>query len=382
MDNAATTAVYENVIDEMAALSKTVYGNPSSLHAEGTQAKKILDKARALVAESLGCDEKEIYFTSGGSEADNWAIMGSLCLLRKKGKSHVVTTNIEHYAVLHTLKRNNIDATYIPADKDGYIKAEDVASAIREDTALVSVMFANNEIGTIMPIKEIAEVCKERNALFHSDGVQAAGHLDINVKTLGLDMLSISGHKFHGPKGVGALYIRKGIFLPNLIYGGGQESGRRAGTENAIGCYGMALALQTSLTDLQKKNTATAKIRDKLIDGILKIEKTRKNGGDNRLPGNVNVCFEGIEGESLLLHLDLKGVAASSGSACTSGSLDPSHVLLALGLPHEIAHGSLRLSLSEFNTPEEADYVLKVLPGIVENLREMSPVWEKMKKEN
>lgn len=383
MDNAATTAIYPEVIDKMASLMKETYGNPSSLHEEGVKASFVLDDARKMMASSLGCEAKEIYFTSGGSEADNWAILGTLGLLARKGKKHVITTNIEHHAILHTLANNGIDATYVPVDKDGYVHPEDIENAIREDTALVSVMFANNEIGTIQPVKEIAEICKKHKVYFHTDAVQAVGHIAINVRELGIDMLSLSGHKFHGPKGVGALYIRKGIVLPNLINGGGQEKGKRAGTENFVSYYGMALALKKSLENLDENNAKLAKLRDKLIDGISKIERTRINGGrDKRLAGNVNACFEGIEGESLLLSLDFAGIAASSGSACTSGSLDPSHVLLALGLPHEIAHGSLRLSLSEYTTEEEVDYVLGVIPEVVSKLRDMSPVWERIINEN
>lgn len=380
MDNAATTPIYPEVVDIMSDLMKKVYGNPSSLHEEGVEAFRVLDKAREKIAESLGCEGKEIYFTSGGSEADNWAILGTLALFAKKGKTHVITTNIEHHAILHTLANRKIDTTYVPVDSEGYVNPKDIENAIREDTALVTVMLANNEIGTIQPVKEIADICKKHKVYFHTDAVQAVGHMKIDVREIGCDMLSLSGHKFHGPKGVGALYVRKGIALPNLIDGGGQEKGRRAGTENFIADYGMAAALQKSLENIDEKLKNQSEIRDMLIEGIKKIEKTRINGGNNRLAGNVNACFEGIEGESLLLSLDMMGIAASSGSACTSGSLDPSHVLLALGLTHEVAHGSLRLSLSEFSTKEEAEYVLNVLPEIVSRLRDMSPVWEKMMK--
>ncbi|MDD4124445.1 MAG: cysteine desulfurase family protein [Eubacteriales bacterium] len=371
MDNAATTALYPEVAEETASLMKSVYGNPSSLHAEGTEAKKILNRARSMIAESIGCSSGEIYFTSGGSEADNWAIIGTLKKLYSAGKKHVVTTNIEHPAVFNTLVKNNIDTTSVPVNGEGYIGSSDIKTALRDDTALVTVMYANNEIGTIQPIKEIAEICKKHGVPFHTDAVQAAGHIAINVKEIGCDMLSLSAHKFHGPKGIGALYIKDGINLPGMIVGGGQEHSGRAGTENFIAAYSMALALKKSLENIDEKNKKTAAVRDKLIEGISQIEGARINGGKDRLPGNVSACFNGIDGEALMLLLDLKGIAASSGSACSSGLLKISHVLSALGLPYDTARGSLRLSLCEYNTHEEADYVLGALREAVIKLREL-----------
>lgn len=383
-DNAATTQMSKkakNVLLE----TIDIYGNPSSLHSTGVQAFKVLDSSREKIAKALGCESKELYFTSGGSESDNWAIKGAAENMRKKGKTHIISSEIEHHAVLHTLKaleKQGFEVTYLKVNKDGYINAEDVKNAITEKTGLVTIMYANNEIGTIMPISKIGAICKEKGIIFHTDAVQAIGHVAIDVKKQNIDMLSMSAHKFHGPKGFGALYIRKGIVIPNLIEGGAQERKKRAGTENPAAAASTAAALEEALTDLDTKNKRISAMRDRLIDGLLKIERTRVNGGRTpRLAGNVSICFEGVEGESLLLSLDLKGICASSGSACTSGSLDPSHVLLALGLPHEIAHGSLRLSLSETNTEEDVDYILSVIPEIIERLRDMSPVWEKIKKE-
>ncbi|MBO7216036.1 MAG: cysteine desulfurase NifS [Clostridia bacterium] len=384
MDNAATTEISSAAINAMTEAWKT-YGNPSSLHGAGREAFFMLDKAREDVANALGADKKEIYFTSGGSESDNWAIIGAAKAMALKGKKEIISTAIEHHAVLHTLnalEKEGFTVKLLPVSAEGYVTPKQVEEAITENTALVTVMMANNEIGTIQPIAEIGEICRSKGVLFHTDAVQAVGHIPVDVKALNVDMLSLSGHKFHGPKGVGALYVRKGVRLPNLINGGAQESGRRAGTENLAGICGMAAALKEAVENMEANNAKIIPLRDKLINGLTAVERTRLNGGrENRVPNNVSVCFEGIEGESLLLWLDAKGICASSGSACTSGSLDPSHVLLAIGLIHEIAHGSLRLSLSEHTTEEEVDYVLETVPGIVKYLREMSPVWEKIVKE-
>ncbi len=384
MDNAATTEMSAAAINAVTEAWK-VYGNPSSLHGAGREAFFMLDKAREYVANALGADKNEIYFTSGGSESDNWAIIGAAKAMAKKGKKEIISTAIEHHAVLHTLnvlEKEGFKIILLPVSSDGYVTAAQVEEAINENTALVTVMMANNEIGTIQPIAEIGEICRKNGVLFHTDAVQAVGHIPVDVQALNVDMLSLSGHKFHGPKGVGALYVRKGLRLPNLINGGAQESGRRAGTENLAGVCGMAAALKEATENMEANNAKIIPLRDKLINGLTAVERTRLNGGrENRVPNNVSVCFEGIEGESLLLWLDAKGICASSGSACTSGSLDPSHVLLAIGLIHEIAHGSLRLSLSEHTTEEEVDYVLETVPGIVKYLREMSPVWEKIVKE-
>ncbi|MBO5402032.1 MAG: cysteine desulfurase NifS [Clostridia bacterium] len=384
MDNAATTAISPAAMQAVQQAWE-VYGNPSSLHGAGREAFFLLDKARADVASALGAEKNEIFFTSGGSESDNWAIIGAAKLMQKKGKNEIISTAIEHHAVLHTLnalEKEGFKVILLPVSAEGYVTAEQVENAITENTALVTVMMANNEIGTIQPVSEIGAVCRSKGVLFHTDAVQAVGHIPVNVKEMNIDMLSLSGHKFHGPKGVGALYVRKGIRLPNLINGGAQESGRRAGTENLPSICGMAAALTEAIENMEKNTAKIVPLRDKLINGLTAVERTRLNGGrENRVPNNVSVCFEGIEGESLLLWLDAKGICASSGSACTSGSLDPSHVLLAIGLIHEIAHGSLRLSLSEHTTEEEVDYVLEVVPGIVKYLREMSPVWEKIVKE-
>lgn len=384
IDNAATTAMSDEAINAMTPYFKGVYGNPSSLHTVGQIAKEELDKFRQEIALLIGAEAREIYFTSGGSEADNQAIRSAAILGSLKGKKHIVSTQFEHHAVLHTLKKlekEGFEVTYLKVSKEGLITAEEVLAAIRPDTALVTVMFANNEIGTILPIKEIGAVCREKKVIFHTDAVQAVGHVHVNVKEQNIDMLSVSAHKFHGPKGVGFLYCKRGIALKNLIEGGAQERGKRAGTENLAAIAGMAAALKHACEHIDENAAKEIKLRDKLIEGLLKIPHSKLNGDKTlRLPNNVNMCFEGIEGESLLLLLDAKGICASSGSACTSGSLDPSHVLLALGLPHEVAHGSLRLSLSEWNTEEEIDYVIKEVPKVVEYLRNISPVWEALEK--
>lgn len=384
VDNAATTAMSDTAIAAMAKYYKEVYGNPSSLHTVGQIAKEALDGARAQIASLIGAKPNEIYFTSGGSEADNQAIRSAAYSGALKGKKHIISTAFEHHAVLHTLKKlekEGFEVTYLDVHSNGLITAEEVKSAIRPDTALVTVMFANNEVGTIQPIREIGAICKANKITFHTDAVQAVGHLPINVVDDNVDMLSASAHKFHGPKGVGFLYCRTGVRLFNLIEGGAQERNRRGGTENIAGVWGMAAALKEAVEHLPENMAKEAALRDKLIAGLSKIEHSKVNGDlTHRLPGNVNMCFEGIEGESLLLLLDQKGICASSGSACTSGSLDPSHVLLALGLPHEVAHGSLRLSLSEWNTEEEVDYIIAEVPKVVDYLRTISPVWESLEK--
>ena len=384
-DNAATTSVSEGAVKAMTRGLKEVYGNPSSLHAKGREAEAVLKEARAEVAALVNAEPSEIYFTSGGSESDNWAIKGAAKLGAAKGKRHLITTRFEHHAVLHTmraLEKEGFEVTYLDVHENGIVKPEDVEAAIREDTALVTIMFANNEIGSIQPIREIGKICREKGVLFHTDAVQATGHLSIDVKADNIDMMSASGHKFHGPKGVGFLYVKRGIRLPNLIEGGAQESSRRAGTENLPGILGMAEALKEAVEGMEEHSKKVTAMRDKLIAAIEKIPKVRLNGDrEKRLPGNVNFCFDGIEGESLLLSLDLEGICASSGSACTSGSLEPSHVLLAIGVPKEVAHGSLRLSLDYVNSEEEVDYIIEKLPPIVERLRDMSPVWEEIIKE-
>ena len=384
-DNAATTKLSKKALDAMMPYLTETFGNASSLYDIGQQAHQGVKFARQTVADVIGADVNEVYFTSGGSEADNWAIKGVAEVMAKKGKKHLITSAFEHHAVLHTmqkLEKDGFEVTYLPVYENGIVKVEDVENAIREDTALVSIMYANNEIGTIQPIAEIGAVCKEKGVIFHTDAVQAVGHLPIDVKAQNIDMLSMSGHKFHGPKGIGALYMRKGIRIPNLIEGGAQEAGKRAGTEAVYAMVGMATALKEANDNLEENMKKLTALRNRLIDGLLKVESSRLNGDrENRLPGNVNISFEGVEGESLLLYLDLMGVSASSGSACTSGSLDPSHVLLAIGLPHEIAHGSLRLSLCEENTEEEIDYIIESVPPIIERLRSMSPLWERILKE-
>ena len=381
-DNAATTKMSRAAIEAMLPYMDKVYGNPSSLHTAGQLANEALTEARERIARLLGCEAREIIFTSGGSEADNQAIISAARLGEKKGKKHIISTAFEHHAVLHTLNRlekEGFEVTLLDVHENGMVTAEQVENAIRQDTCLVTVMYANNEIGSVQPIKEIGEVCKKQGVIFHTDAVQAAGHLHINVREQNIDMLSISAHKFHGPKGVGVLYARKGIVLTNLIEGGAQERGKRGGTENIPAIMGMAAAFEEAVANIDRNSTKLAKMRDRLIEGLSEISHSVLNGDRvKRLPANVHFCFEGIEGESLLLLLDDKGICASSGSACTSGSLDPSHVLLAIGRPHEIAHGSLRLTLSEENTDEEVEYIIKSVKEVVEYLRGISPIWNDM----
>ena len=382
-DNAATTPIRPEVYDAMRPYIESCYGNPSSVYKIARESKKAIDLARKQVADAINADSGEIFFTGCGSESDNWAIKGVALALKDKGK-HIITTNIEHHAILHTcefLEENGYEVTYLPVDEYGMVSADDIKKAIRPDTILVSVMTANNEIGTIEPIKEIGAVCREKGVYFHTDAVQAVGHIKIDVKEMNIDLLSLSGHKIGAPKGIGALYIRKGVKIKNLIHGGQQEKGKRAGTENVIGIAALGKAIELAVSEMEDTTERLKYLRDKIINGVLKnIEYSRLNGHpEERLPGNVNISFEFIEGESMLLMLDAKGICASSGSACTSGSLDPSHVLLAIGLPHEKAHGSLRISLGYQNTEEEVDKLLEVLPPIVQRLREMSPLYE-MKK--
>lgn len=382
-DNAATTPIRPEVYDAMRPYIESCYGNPSSVYKLARESKKAIDLARKQVADAINADMDEIFFTGCGSESDNWAIKGVALALKDKGK-HIITTNIEHHAILHTcefLEENGYEVTYLPVDEYGMVSADDIKKAIRPDTILVSVMTANNEIGTIEPIKEIGAVCREKGVYFHTDAVQAVGHIKIDVKEMNIDLLSLSGHKIGAPKGIGALYIRKGVKIKNLIHGGQQEKGKRAGTENVIGIAALGKAIELAVSEMEDTTERLKYLRDKIINGVLKnIEYSRLNGHpEERLPGNVNISFEFIEGESMLLMLDAKGICASSGSACTSGSLDPSHVLLAIGLPHEKAHGSLRISLGYQNTEEEVDKLLEVLPPIVQRLREMSPLYE-MKK--
>ena len=381
-DNAATTKMSRTAIDAMLPYMETYYGNPSSLHTVGQQAAEALMTARQTVAACLGCQSREITFTSGGSEADNQALVSAARIGERKGKKHIISTAFEHHAILHTLKKlekEGFDVQLLDVGPTGTVTTQQVADAIREDTCLVTIMYANNEIGSILPIPEIGAVCREKGVLFHTDAVQAAGHLHIDVKAQNIDMLSLSAHKFHGPKGVGVLYARQGIPLTNIIEGGAQERGKRAGTENIPGIVSMAAALQEACAHIDENAAKVSALRDKLMAGLSQIPHSALNGDPvHRLPGNVNFCFEGIEGESLLLLLDAKGICASSGSACTSGSLDPSHVLLAIGRPHEVAHGSLRLSLCEWNTQEEVDYMLQVIPEVVAYLRSMSPVWKEL----
>ena len=378
-DNAATTKISAHALQAMMPCFETYYGNPSSLHTVGQEAKEVLEDARARVAACLGCEPREIYFTSGGSEADNQAIRSAAFYGAKKGKKHIISTAFEHHAVLHTLnalEKEGFEITLLDVSHGHNITAQQVQDAIRPDTCLVTCMYANNEIGSVLPIAEIGKVCKAAGVPFHTDAVQAAGHLHIHVKEQNIDMLSLSGHKFHGPKGVGALYVRRGIPLVNVIEGGAQERGKRGGTENLPGIVGMAAALEDACNNMDANNAKVIALRDKLIAGLSQIPHCDLNGDRfNRLPGNVSFCFEGIEGESLLLLLDAQGISASSGSACTSGSLDPSHVLLAIGRVHDVAHGSLRLSLCHENTEEEIDHILTVVPQVVEMLRNMSPVW-------
>ena len=378
-DNAATTKMSRRAIDAMLPYMDKIYGNPSSLYSIGQEAAEGLWAAREKIAGLLGCEPGEITFTSGGSEADNQAIVSAARLGAKQGKKHIISSAFEHHAVLHTLnnlEKEGFEVTLLDVHSDGIVRPEEVEAAIRPDTCLVTIMYANNEIGTVQPVKEIGSICKEKGVIFHTDAVQAAGHIKIDVKEQNIDMLSISAHKFHGPKGIGALYSRKGILLTTLIQGGAQERGKRAGTENVAAIVGMATALEDACNNIEENAKKCVAIRDRIIEGIEKIPHSELNGDRHkRLPGNVSFCFEGIEGESLLLMLDDRGISASSGSACTSGSLDPSHVLLAIGRPHEVAHGSLRLTINEENTIEEADYIVKNVTEVVEHLRSMSPVW-------
>lgn len=381
-DNAATTAVSPQVVEAMLPFLTEHYGNPSSLYSLGQTAHNAVEAARGQVAALLGAQTEEIFFTSGGSEADNWAIRGIAGMQARKGKRHIVTTKFEHHAVLHTVERlqkEGFEVTYLDVHENGIVRIEEVEAALRDDTALVTIMYANNEIGTIQPIAEIGALCRARGILFHTDAVQAVGHVPIDVQVQQIDLLSLSGHKLHAPKGVGALYCRKGLRFPNLIDGGAQERNRRAGTENVAGIVALGKAASLMQEGMEERMRYVASLRDRLIDGALTIKRSRLNGDrESRLPGNASFCFEGVEGESLLLLLDFQGISASSGSACTSGSLDPSHVLLAIGLPHEIAHGSLRLTLDENNTVEDVDYILEKLPPIIERLRDMSPLWERI----
>ena len=382
LDNAATTRVSDAALDAMLPYLRQQYGNPSSLHSFGQEAKEALERARETVAGVLNCEPREIIFTSGGSEADNQAIRSAAAIGARAGKRHIISTAFEHHAVLHTLsklEKEGFEVTLLDVHSDGLVRVEELAAAIRPDTCLVTVMYANNEIGTIQPIAEIGRVCRERGVLFHTDAVQAAGHLPIDVRAQNIDLLSLSAHKFHGPKGVGALYARRGIALTNLIEGGAQERGRRAGTENTAGIVGMAAALDEAARNMERDSAKMTALRDRLIAGLSRIPHSALNGdAERRLPGNVSFCFEGIEGESLLLLLDDKGVCASSGSACTSGSLDPSHVLLAIGRPHEVAHGSLRLTLSGETSEEDIDYTIKAVTEVVAYLRSISPVWREL----
>ena len=382
VDNAATTKTSRTAIEAMLPYMDKIYGNPSSLHSVGQAAADALRKAREEAAEVLGCEPNEITFTSGGSEADNQALVSAAAIGARKGKKHIISTAFEHHAILHTLKKlekEGFEVTLLDVHENGMVSAQQVADAIREDTCIVSVMYANNEIGSIQPIAEIGAVCKEKGVIFHTDAVQAVGHVHINVKEENIDMLSLSAHKFHGPKGVGLLYARKGVRLTNIIEGGAQERGKRAGTENITGIVGMVAALKEANANIDANAEKVSALRDRLIEGLEKIPHSALNGDrTKRLPGNVSFCFEGIEGESLLLLLDAKGICASSGSACTSGSLDPSHVLLAIGRPHEVAHGSLRLTLSEENTQEEIDYIIEETTKVVKYLRDLSPVWKEL----
>ena len=383
-DNAATTSVSKTALDAMLPYLTENYGNPSSLYSFAQKATEAVAQARATVAACLNAEPREIYFTSGGSEADNQAIISAAKAGARKGKKHLISTKFEHHAVLHTLKKlekEGYEVTLLDVHEDGVVRLEDVAAAIREDTALVTIMFANNEIGTVQPIKEIGALCREKGIPFHTDAVQAAGHMPIDVKEMNIDMLSISGHKFHAPKGVGVLYAKKNMPLFNLIEGGAQERGRRGGTENVAGMVALAAALKESIDNMEANTAKIIPMRDKLFAELSKIPHSKINGSlEHHVPGTVNMCFEGIEGESLLLMLDMNGICASSGSACTSGSLDPSHVLLSLGLPHEVAHGSLRLSIGEYNTMEEIDHIIEVVPRVVQYLRNMSPVWDELEK--
>lgn len=380
LDNAATTKVSDNVLNAMLPYLKEEYGNPSSIYTLGRNSAIAVNKARHQVAQALGCEDSEVYFTSCGSESDNWAIKSTAKMMAQKGKKHIITSVFEHHAVLHTLdalKKEGFEVTYLPVYSNGIVKVEDVANAIRPDTALVTIMYANNEIGTIQPIPEIGALCKEKGVIFHTDAVQAIGNVHINVKEQNIDMLSLSGHKIHAQKGCGVLYVNKKYRLPPFIDGGAQERGRRAGTENVPAIVGLGVAITDAVNGIDSKNEKLKKFSDRIYNEIMKIDRVHLNGDrGKRMPSNLNFSFEGVEGESLLLQLDLQGIAASSGSACTSGSLDPSHVLLSIGLPHEVAHGSLRISMSEYTTEEEVDKLIEVLPVIVDKLRSMSPLWD------
>lgn len=384
-DNAATTKISPEVLNVMYPYLTEEYGNASSIYSLGRNAKKAIEASREKVAKAIGADPSEIYFTSCGSEADNWALRGTCHRLKAKGKKHIITSVFEHHAILHTcqaLEKEGFEITYLPVSPLGIVCPDDVKNAIREDTAIVSIMYANNEIGTIQPISEIGAICREKGVIFHTDAVQAVGNVEINVKEQNIDLLSLSGHKIHAQKGIGAIYIKKGIVLPNLIFGGAQERNKRAGTENVPAIVGLGTAIEIATSDIKAKNEKVTAMRNRLIDGILKLSHTRLNGDrEKRLAGNCNISIEGVEGESLLLMLDMNGICASSGSACTSGSLDPSHVLLALGLKHEVAHGSLRLSINDETTDDDIDYILEVVPRVVERLRAMSPLWERIIKE-
>lgn len=380
LDNAATTKISDNVLNAMLPYLTEEYGNPSSIYTLGRNSAIAVNKARHQVAQALGCEDSEVYFTSCGSESDNWAIKSTAKMMALKGKKHIITSVFEHHAVLHTmdsLKKEGFEITYLPVYSNGIVKVEDVANAIRPDTALVTIMYTNNEIGTIQPIAEIGELCKQKGVIFHTDAVQAIGNVHINVKEQNIDMLSLSGHKIHAQKGCGVLYVNKKYRLPPLIDGGAQERGRRAGTENVPAIVGLGVAITDAVNGIDSKNEKLKKFSDRIYNEIMKIDRVHLNGDrEKRMPSNLNFSFEGVEGESLLLQLDLQGIAASSGSACTSGSLDPSHVLLSIGLPHEVAHGSLRISMSEYTTEEEIDKLLEVLPVIVNKLRSMSPLWD------
>ena len=383
VDNAATTALSPEVLQDMMPYLTTVYGNPSSMYSIGSEAQKAVELARVDVAEAINALPREIFFTSGGSESDNWAIKGVARALKAKDKNHIITSAFEHHAVLHTcdaLKKEGFEITLLDVHSDGLVRPEELEAAIKDTTALVSIMYANNEIGTIQPIEKLGAVCRRHGVLFHTDAVQAMGNVPIDVKKQNIDLLSMTAHKLHGPKGCGALYIRQGVRPQILIDGGAQERGMRAGTENVAGIVGLASAVKRAKATMEQRTERLTGLRNRLIDSLSKIERSRLNGDrEKRLPGNINMCFEGIEGEALLLRLDLMGICASSGSACTSGSLDPSHVLLAIGLPHEIAHGSLRLSFSDETTEEDIDYIAKCVPQVVNTLRSMSPVWERIK---
>lgn len=386
-DNAATTRLLPQALEAMLPFLKGEYGNPSSLYSFGQSSRQAVESSRRDMAACLGCRADEVFFTSGGSEADNWAIKMAAMHWKSKGKNHLISTAFEHHAVLHSLnalEKQGFEVTYLPVDENGGVHAENVRRAIRPQTALVSVMMANNEIGTIQPIADIGAICRELGIWFHTDAVQAVGHIPVDFSDLPIDLLSLSGHKFHGPKGVGALIIRRGLCFPNLIDGGAQEVKRRAGTENTAGIVGMSAALKHACASMETVSASVTALRDRLIGGLLEaVPHSRLNGDSTkRLPGNINISFEGVEGESLLLMLDMQGICASSGSACTSGSLEPSHVLLSMGLPHEIAHGSLRLTLSDENTEEDVDAMLRIIPEVVAKLRNMSPLWERLEREN